>query len=894
MDARMIHGDGRAVRLAVWALAAAVLSSAPGTVGAAERVALVIGNGAYEHVATLKNPGNDAADMAAALGRLGFEVVEGTNLDLDGFYDKLGEFDEAARGADVTLFFYSGHGLDVEGRNWLVATDARLEKKPDLRRGAIGLDAVLESMRGTKKLVFLDASRTNPLPGDWARSSMGPPWAVSGSGMLFVYATAPGVEAADGAGRNSPFTAALLAHIETPGLSVLDVFSEVAASVREATNGDQQPWMVSSLLAPVYLASGARRNRLGPPGTTFRDCPECPEMVVVPSGSFMMGSPSGETGRFYDEEPVHRVTIERPFAVGVKEVTRGEFARFVSATGHSMGDSCIQGAVNLGTLLLYRKDRHWRNPGFSQTDEHPVVCVNRNDAQAYVEWLSQETGQKYRLPSESEWEYVARAGTGTARYWGESEAGQGRCRHANGRHRSKWWNGSAWIEMPVYCDDGHDWTSPVGSYEANGFGLRDVMGNVWEWVEDCWNESYHGAPADGSAWESGDCSDRVLRGGSWDNKFWFLRSANRVRNPSDIRYYDAGFRVVVEDFSGNTCTKCAQTQIDKLEEPGKPLVAAGGDPEDEAPPVAISTVPSPEAEARRKRVGPPGTKFRDCPECPEMVVVPSGSFMMGAPESEASEDLVDAEVPVHRVTIARSFAVGVYEVTLEEWDACASGGGCGGHRLSDRGRGRGRFPVIGMSEAAAQAYVEWLSRKTGEEYRLLSESEWEYVARAGTGTRYWWGDEIGRNRANCRGCGSRWDARRTAPVGSFSANLFGLYDVHGNVKELVEDCWHYDYRGAPHDGSVWTRESRRWGSLDCIHWVVRGGSWENWPERLRSAYRIRYSPESRVYIPSVGLRVARTLTPPPPGEAADAELNIRPGDLSRRMENIDTFLHLSP
>ena len=267
--------SGRGVRWAVWALAAVVLSSAlPGTVGAAERVALVIGNGAYEHVTTLKNPGNDAADMAAALGRLGFEVVEGMNLDFDGFYDKLGEFMDAAHEADVTLFFYSGHGLEVESRNWLVATDARLEKKLDLRRGAIELDTVLESMRGTKKLVLLDASRDNPLSEDWARSPMGRPWPVSGSGILIAYATAPGGSADDGEGRNSPFTAALLAHIERPGLSVFDMFSEVAASVREATNGDQQPWMTSSLTGPVYLASGARRNRAGPPGTTFRDCPE--------------------------------------------------------------------------------------------------------------------------------------------------------------------------------------------------------------------------------------------------------------------------------------------------------------------------------------------------------------------------------------------------------------------------------------------------------------------------------------------------------------------------------------------------------------------------------------------------------------------------------------------
>ena len=238
---------------------------------------------------------------------------------------------------------------------------------------------------------------------------------------------------------------------------------------------------------------------------------------------------------------------------------------------------------------------------------------------------------------------------------------------------------------------------------------------------------------------------------------------------------------------------------------------------------------------RRRRARLPGTKFRDCPECPELVVVPSGSYMMGSPSSESGR--YDNEGPVHRVRIGRPFAVGVYEVTFGEWDACVSGGGCGRYRPSDEGWGRGRRPVINVSWDNAKAYVGWLSRKTGEEYRLLSESEWEYVARAGTRTAYWWGDEIGRNRANCRDCGSRWDGKQTAPVGSFSANGFGLYDVHGNVWEWVEDCW---------EG-------------DCGRRVLRGGSWLNYPRDLRSAFRIRYTSGDRINL--LGFRVARTLTP---------------------------------
>ena len=140
------------------------------------------------------------------------------------------------------------------------------------------------------------------------------------------------------------------------------------------------------------------------------------------------------------------------------------------------------------------------------------------------------------------------------------------------------------------------------------------------------------------------------------------------------------------------------------------------------------------------------------------------------------------------MTIGSPFAVGVCPVMFDEWDACASAGGCGGYRPDDRGWGRGRRPVIDVSWRDAQSYVAWLSRETGEAYRLLSESEWEYAARAETATRYWWGDDIGRNRANCNVCGSRWDDESTAPAGSFAANVFGLHDVHGNVFEWVQDC----------------------------------------------------------------------------------------------------------
>ena len=267
-------------------------------------------------------------------------------------------------------------------------------------------------------------------------------------------------------------------------------------------------------------------------GARFRDCPECPEMMVVPAGSFLMGSPSHEGGRYDNEGPVHRVTIGAPFAVGIYEVRVAEFGRFVDATGHSTGNAC---GVWTGETWEQRNGFNWRNPGFGQSGNHPVACVNWEDAQAYVAWLSRIAGERYRLPSEAEWEYAARAGTRTARWWGEGESGQ--CTHANGADAS---TNFRWV---VGCSDGHSYTAAVGSFRANAWGLHDVLGNVWEWTEDCWNGNYRSAPGDGSAWKYEDCSIRVLRGGSWGDFPRNLRSAYRSRISTAIRLDLFGFRV---------------------------------------------------------------------------------------------------------------------------------------------------------------------------------------------------------------------------------------------------------------------------------------------------------------------------------------------------------------
>ena len=247
-----------------------------------------------------------------------------------------------------------------------------------------------------------------------------------------------------------------------------------------------------------------------------------------------------------------------------------------------------------------------------------------------------------------------------------------------------------------------------------------------------------------------------------------------------------------------------------------------------------------------------GEVFRDTLKSgskgPEMVVLPTGSFRMGDLNGDGYID----EKPVRRVTISRPIAMGKYEVSFAEYDRYARA--TGRALPADEGWGRGNRPVVNVSQEDAKAYAVWLSAQTGKRYRLPSEAEWEYAARSGTATKYSWGDKIGRNRANCDGCGSEWDYKKTAPVGSFAANAFGLYDMHGNVWEWVADCYVDTYTGAPSDGSA-----RTTGCGSTTYAVLRGGSWYFDPRFLRSAYRNRNRPSVR-YINN-GFRVVQDSNP---------------------------------
>jgi formylglycine-generating enzyme required for sulfatase activity len=591
-----------------------------------KRVALVVGNSAYRNVGPLENPANDAKLLADTLRALGFTLVGGAaQLDLDkaAFDRTVQAFGAQLVGADVGLFFYAGHGVQVRGQNYLIPVDANPTKEADVDFQMLDTNLVLRQMEGAGtrlNIVILDACRNNPFGGrglavDRAREAENTRLRATTGGLaqmqapegtLISFATQPGSVAQDGADGNSPYTRALAETIRKPGLGIFDAFNQVGLQVKRATKGAQQPWVSSSpidgafyfvppggVVAPAlasvpaadevawnYLRSTtdvgalrkfadefpqgghrseaetriatleqeavkaqAERKRLavldppadvvaaplvapvGPlppereralkPKDGFKECDGCPTMITMPAGAFVMGSPANEPQRGSDEGPQQQIVIRAPFAVGRSEVAFDEWFACVA-----------EGGCN-----AYRPgDYGW---GFGK---RPVINVSWTDAKAYVKWLSQKTGAPYRLLSESEREYVTRGCTSPAcpstPFWFGKEISPEK---ANYDWRYSY-DGSAKAQPPRR-------TIATDASPANPFGLLHVHGNVWEWVEDCWNASLAGLPNDGAPRITGDCTSRVIRGGAWSAEPKDLRSAKRSWEVVGERRAEIGFRV---------------------------------------------------------------------------------------------------------------------------------------------------------------------------------------------------------------------------------------------------------------------------------------------------------------------------------------------------------------
>ncbi len=497
------------------------------------KVALVVGNARYK-VQPLVNAANDAKSMDSALKALGFEVITLTDAGRTGMVRALEDFKKRLGGSGVGLFYFAGHGIQMEGRNYLIPVDTDMGSEDQVKYNTIRLDDVMDTLAAgapTVKIVILDACRNNPF--ERTRGGGGGLAAVSDApqGTLIAFSTAPGKVAQDGKpGENGIYTSHLLKALQQPGLNIEDVFKATRASVARETAGRQLPWESTSLVGELVLRPGtpvpakdgvqvataqasagmvtrgferATRPENLTPGATFRDCERCPEMVVIPPGEFRMGARADEADRQANEAPQRAVRVARAFAAGKFEVTFDEW------------EACLLD----GGCGYWPGDRGWGR------GKRPVIDVSWEDANRYVVWLSRRSGRTYRLLTEAEWEYVARAGTSTTRPWGDAlGAGNAACANCGN-------------------EDANKRTAAAGTFKPNAWGVADMLGNVWEWVADCRNASYEGAPADASAWLTGNCAQRAIRGGSWLTAAKGVRSAARGFYPAQRRDINIGFRV---------------------------------------------------------------------------------------------------------------------------------------------------------------------------------------------------------------------------------------------------------------------------------------------------------------------------------------------------------------
>ena len=507
-----------------------------------QRSALVIGNSAYS-TGPLKNPVNDATDMAASLQKLGFKVNLKKNADLQTMEEAIEDFGNRLKRGGVGLFYYAGHGVQVGGINYLIPVGATINKESDVRFKALDAGRILAEMENANNgvnIVLLDACRDNPLGKSFRSSSRG--LAIvsnSPSGTFISYSTSPGQVARDGEGRNSPYTRALLENIDKPGLSINGVFMKVRSMIKKETG--QVPWELSSLEGEFYFVPGSagkatesvltekqpekQKPATAVPVDDLDDETTGMQLVLVKGGCYQMGDTFG--GRYASEKPVHEVCVS-DFHLGKHEVTVGAFRKFVNDTDYrteaERGDGCF---IWTGSKWEKRSDANWRNPGFSQDDNHPAVCVSWNDAQSFVGWLSKKSGKGYRLPTEAEWEYAARSGGKAEKWAGTSDE-------------------SSLSDYGWYNANSGNKTHPAGQKKPNSLGIYDMTGNVWEWCSDWYGEKYYGESPRDNPQGPGNGSYRVLRGGGWNSFAPNSRAAVRLWDgPVSRSHFFLGFRVAV-------------------------------------------------------------------------------------------------------------------------------------------------------------------------------------------------------------------------------------------------------------------------------------------------------------------------------------------------------------
>jgi formylglycine-generating enzyme required for sulfatase activity/uncharacterized caspase-like protein len=775
------------------------------------RIALVIGNSEYkDRSLALANPKNDASDIAEVLKSLDFEVrlqLNTSKRDLDASFEN---FARLAATADTAVFFYAGHAIQYNGKNYLIPVDVGLKDEISFRYNLVSLDvarSALDLASGVK-IMILDACRNNPMADrqsqlTMGRRSRGIGRATRGlarmgkiQGMVIAFATAADDVALDGNARNSPFTSALLKQMQVPGLEIGTMFRRVAADVNEQTSGRQRPETTMNLVSDYYLNQSDRK--------IWESMRETADIAQI-------------------EEFVRR------------------FPHSVSALD----------ARNRLDVLQRGKREH----------EEEQVTADRTTPQKPAEEQQPAKLEKDRidaaktLPQKQDGEHGGKAAEKLANEQERVQLEQEAAQREEGRRKAQ----EARQKAVEACKLEQSNIVSIGDDEAKLklFTATSV------------------------------CADAKLRA---QTRLALLQSEReRLERACDSESKQLTALMKVPSESSDklrelqtslTCEKLRPTVVEAI---GRTNVET------------FSGTTATGVVAQSKDAPQPGVPFKDCEDCPEMMVAPAGRFTMGSPDSEGGRR--DIEAPQRTVEVRSSFAVGRYAITRDQFEAFVKATarlydeGCYAESsstdewilrpdLSFRSPGfaqDGRHPVVCISWEDANAYVEWLSVKTGKSYRLLTEAEREYVTRAGTTTPYWWGSTIRSDLANYdnanqptsdRGLSAKervvsaspapakatlptTTAKGTVPVDFYQPNPWGLSQVHGNVAEWVEDCWNRSYKGAPSDPSAVK-------TGDCNRRVLRGGGWSYWASDVRSAYRESARKENR-YV-HVGFRVARNLT----------------------------------
>jgi formylglycine-generating enzyme required for sulfatase activity len=788
-------------------LAMLMMTLAAFPVQAAKRVALVIGNNAYATLPNLNNAKKDAEGMAAKLRGLGFDVILKTNAGRREMGRTLADFENRISNADVALVFYAGHGIQANGTNHLIPSDARIEIEEDLRYESIDAQDFLKAMKraGTSlNIVVLDACRDNPLPRRTRSAARGlaipaPPAGIKGTAI--IYSAAPGQTAQDGPrGGHGVFTGALLAILDKPNLKLEDVFKETATRVAALTNGKQDPWINSSVKGDFYF------KRTGGTAEKVASIDPRPRPATPPAAS---STPRVNVDELDENKVAARNANVRsgPSSRETKLSTL-RTGTSVQVTGRVQGRNWYQVVLSDGRTGYVFAPLLRNPPDTRIASTGPAVRPPVTPFPTVSDPSQVVLSDGLRL---SDWVLLAKD---------RLKAGEYRSLLVEGMaHRRKY---GQFASLNTIVDTSV--TALLQSLKVNDLQSADA---AYRTIQDI--EGVVGKGNSAVAEAKNKMSASLL-------KMTNILNVNNAKKALDtIAFLKARFG---DSLSATYLEAKAHHRLEQFGEAEKKyrgwLQRARPDAKERKKVLALLFRAQKHQTLKRAKVG---STFRDCPRCPEMVVIPAGNFMMGSQQTGSG-----AASPQHQVTIHIPFAVGKFEVTQNEWRSVMGSNPSSNYENL-------LHPVERVNWSDAQNFIEKLSDKTGKTYRLLSEAEWEYAARARTKTRYSWGNSLGLNNANYGNRGGK-SSYTSFPVGNFGANAFGLHDMHGNVSEWVGDCWNKNYHGAPTDGSIWT-------DGNCSRRITRGGSWDSASLYMQSSVRLWHPMDTRNK--DIGFRVARDL-----------------------------------